>query len=142
MGGDACTVLATDYFDGREAAVRAADPDPRQVVAAMHRRRLHTMTSGDAESVFSGYPDRLLRPHTVEGVWRDAELILLCTDGFARLVTDYGRYDQWIDLVADAEERGLAYLEKLVRDVESGPPDGVVRFQRADDVAAILLTQA
>nr|MDT0659124.1 hypothetical protein [Micromonospora sp. DSM 115978] len=53
------------------------------------------------------------------------ELIRLCIDGFARLVTDYGKYDQWVDLVADARERGLAYLERLIRDVESDPPDGV-----------------
>ncbi|MDG4832923.1 hypothetical protein O7627_26980 [Solwaraspora sp. WMMD1047] len=74
-------------------------------------------------------------------MWRDAELILLRTDGFARLVTDYGKYDQWVDLVADARERGMAYLEKLIRDVESDPPDGVTRFKRADDVVAVLLTR-
>ncbi|MEV6373586.1 protein phosphatase 2C domain-containing protein [Micromonospora musae] len=135
-------VLATDYFDRREAtAVARGEPDSRRVIAAMQERRLHTMTSGDIESVFSGHPRRLLRPHSVAGTWAATDAILLCTDGFARLITDYGLYHQWADVVTDALEHGLPYLEKLIREVESTQHgDGRSRFKRADDVAAVLLT--
>jgi serine/threonine protein phosphatase PrpC len=138
------TTLGTSYFDRREAAGVAARRDgasPDEVVAAMQRRRLHTMTAGDGESVFSGHPRRRLQPHTVIGPWGNADGVLLCTDGFARLVTDYGLYAQWSEVVSDARDKGLAYLEKLIRETESGPVEETPgRFKRADDVAAVFLT--
>ena len=141
--GSEPAVLATGYFDRREAvAVAAGERDAQLVTAAMHQRRLYTMTSGDAESVFSGHPRRQLRTHSVVGDWATTDHILLCTDGFARLITDYGIYRRWPDVIADAHERGLPYLEKLIRDAETGPDSGHGRFKRADDIAALLLTQA
>lgn len=134
-------LLSTDYFDRREAAaVATGEGEADRVVAAMHRRRLHTMTSGDVESVFSGHPDRRLRPHTARGDWAATEGILLCTDGFARLITDYRLYRSWTEVMADARDRGLHYLEKLIRDEENAPGGGGGRFKRADDIAALLLT--
>lgn len=134
-------VLATGYFDRREAAaVGAGEEDRRRINAAMHRRRLHTMTSGDVESVFSGHPQRRLRPHAVRGVWSSVDDILLCTDGFARLVTDYGLYQGWPEVVVEARARGLPYLEKVLRDVEALPEVPGDRFKRSDDIAAILLS--
>lgn len=137
------TVMSTKFFDRREAAaVRAAGTDPEQIVAAMHQRRLHTMTAGDVESVFSGHPRRRLRPHVMTGSWRTTDRILLCTDGFARLVTDYGLYQRWVDVVDDAEKRGLAYLERLIRNAETDPRAGAGRFKRADDASALLLASS
>ncbi|MFF0318808.1 protein phosphatase 2C domain-containing protein [Micromonospora sp. NPDC005252] len=134
-------VLSTDYFDQREAAAVATNEgEANRVVAAMHQRRLHTMTSGDVESVFSGHPLRQLRPHTACGEWTHTDCILLCTDGFARLVTDYRLYRSWTQVITDARDRGLHYLEKLIRDAESQPGSGGGRFKRADDIAALLLT--
>ena len=134
-------VLATGYFDRREAAAVATnESDADRVVAAMHQRRLHTMTSGDVESVFSGHPRRQLRPHTARGEWATTDCILLCTDGFARLVTDYGLYRTWTEAMSDARDRGLHYLEKLIRDAEGESGHGAGRFKRADDIAALLLT--
>ncbi|MFI7605858.1 protein phosphatase 2C domain-containing protein [Micromonospora sp. NPDC049366] len=141
VDGDRPVVLSTGYFDRREAAAVATNEgDAGRIVAAMHRRRLYTMTSGDVESVFSGHPHRQLRPHTVCGEWTGIDCILLCTDGFARLVTDYGLYRSWAEVIRDANDRGLHYLEKLIRDAESQPGNGSGRFKRADDVAALLLT--
>ncbi|MDG4801001.1 hypothetical protein [Micromonospora sp. WMMD980] len=115
--------------------------DARRVTAAMHERRLYTMTSGDIESIFSGHPRRVLRPHGVVGTWAETDHILLCTDGFARLVTDYQLYPGWPEVVADACDRGLPYLEKLIRDVEADAGAVSGRFKRADDVAAILIAR-
>ncbi|MFB9236291.1 protein phosphatase 2C domain-containing protein [Plantactinospora siamensis] len=139
--GRVAATLATDYFDRREAAaVGSGDEDRQRVEAAMHRRRLHTMTSDDAESVFSGHPDRRLSPHSTAGAWSSVEDILLCTDGFARLITDYGRYETWPEVINDAHEHGLAYLEKLIRDAEALPEPAGGRFKRSDDIAVILLS--
>ncbi|MFV2025215.1 protein phosphatase 2C domain-containing protein [Micromonospora sp. LOL_028] len=140
IDGDTTRVLATSYFDGREAAaVRARETDPAMVVAAMQQRRRHTMTSGDVESVFSGHPQRRLVPHRITADWAGTGHILLCTDGFARLVTDYQLFAGWSEVVAEARERGVAYLGKLIRQTESDPAVGGDRFKRADDVAAVLI---
>jgi serine/threonine protein phosphatase PrpC len=144
VAGAKPAVLATDFFDLREAEAVAAQRDgatPEQVAGGKHRRRLETMTSSHTESIFSGHPNRILQPHTITGKWRNTETVLLCTDGFARLVTDYGVYAQWRDVAADALDKGLAYQEKLLRDVEVDPSRTTPgRFKRADDVAAVLLT--
>jgi hypothetical protein len=137
-------VLATDFFDSRErAAVGHAQGNgstEEQVRAGMRQRRLQTMTSGDVESVFSGHPQRQLRPHTLRGDWRGVEHVLLCTDGFARVVTDYAIYSGWREIIDDARMHGLAYLEKRIRDVEDDPTsDRLRRFKRSDDIAALLL---
>jgi serine/threonine protein phosphatase PrpC len=144
--GHRMRVLSTAYFDHREAAAVEAKGHGGagdEVVAAMHRRRLHTMTSGEVESVFSGHPQRRLRPHTINGAWNTVEEVLLCTDGFARLITDYALYRQWTDALADAHDKGLAYLEKLIRAVEAtAGEDSRGRFKKADDIAALLLSHS
>jgi serine/threonine protein phosphatase PrpC len=142
--GAELAVLATDFFDRREARAVAAERSgaaPEQVTTGKHQRRLETMTAGGAESIFSGHPDRVLRPHTITPKWSQTSAVLLCTDGFARLVTDHGLYEGWNDVIADALDRGLAYLEKLLRDAEADPaPIQLGRFKHADDAAAVLLT--
>jgi hypothetical protein len=143
--GHRVRVLSTAYFDHREAAAVEAKGNGGagdEGVAAMHRR-LHTMTSGEVESVLSGHPQRRLRPHTITGAWNTAEEVLLCTDGFARLIIDYALYRQWTDALADAHDKGLAYLEKLIRDVEAAAGgDSRSRFKKADDIAALLLSHS
>jgi hypothetical protein len=98
------------------------------------------MTAGDAESIFSGHPQRRLGPHAITGGWPTVDHILLCTDGFARLITDYGLYGQWTDVITDGHDKGLVYLEKLIRDAEGrSAATSRRRFKKADDVAALLL---
>lgn len=147
VAGAEPVVLATGFFDRREAAAvgaqRAGQP-PDQVRAGQHGRRLQTMIDGGPESVFSGHPRRVLRPHTLTRTWAGTLAVLLCTDGFARLVTDHGLYVTWDALIADAVEKGLGYLEKLLRDTETDPEAGAAaagrgRFKAADDAAAVLL---
>lgn len=139
-------LLATDFFDRRE---RAAVDDQRnggtaeEARTAMLRRRMQTMTGdGLPESVFSGHPRRRMRAHTVSGLWSGVDQVLLCTDGFARLVSDYALYPDWQEVLADARTHGLAHLEKRIRDVERDPTDPAdppTRFKRSDDVAAVVL---
>lgn len=66
---------------------------------------------------------------------------LLCSDGFADLVDNYGRYDAEA-LIAAARAEGLSALRDELRWVERElDPEGATypRFKRCDDASAILL---
>ncbi len=66
---------------------------------------------------------------------------LLCTDGFADLVDNYGRCDA-ADLISRAGSEGLVALRDELRWVERElDPDGTTypRYKRCDDASAILL---
>ena len=67
-------------------------------------------------------------------------LILLASDGFLALTSDYGRYNA-DELFAAAESRGLAALGKELRDIEASDPNGIryPRFKSSDDATAMLL---
>ncbi len=66
--------------------------------------------------------------------------ILLASDGFLALTSDYGRYSPET-LLAAAAERGLAVLGEELRAVEASDPEGLryPRFKRSDDATALLL---
>jgi len=66
--------------------------------------------------------------------------ILLASDGFLALATDYGRYS--LEALFDAAvKRGLAVLGEELRAVEAADPEGLryPRFKRSDDATALLL---
>ena len=66
--------------------------------------------------------------------------LLLATDGFLALVTDYERYDAK-GLIAAVSERGLTALMDELRAVEADDPDGVryPRFKQSDDATALFV---
>jgi len=70
-------------------------------------------------------------------------IVLLTTDGFLALASDYGRYDA-PGLIAAAQTKGLKALGEEVRAVEAGDPEGVAypRFKTSDDATALLLRLA
>jgi hypothetical protein len=66
--------------------------------------------------------------------------LLLVTDGFLALASDYGLYD--IETLLDAaKQKGLAALGRELRAVEDADPDGKAypRFKKSDDATALLL---
>jgi hypothetical protein len=67
-------------------------------------------------------------------------LILLCTDGFLALASDYGAYDAE-GLIAAAQAKGLAALGDELRAIENSDADGTrfPRFKTSDDATAVLL---
>ena len=67
-------------------------------------------------------------------------LLLLATDGFAALSTDYGRYDAEA-LVRSAETSGPKPLLAELRSIEAGDAFGedFPRFKKSDDATALLL---
>lgn len=67
-------------------------------------------------------------------------LVLLATDGFLALVSDYGRYTP-ATLMEAASAKGLAALGRELRAIEAGDPQGTTypRFKASDDATAVLL---
>ena len=66
--------------------------------------------------------------------------LLLATDGFLALVTDYQRYDAR-GLIAAVAEQGLSALMDELRAIEADDPDGVrfPRFKQSDDATALFV---
>jgi hypothetical protein len=69
--------------------------------------------------------------------------LLLASDGFLALVSDYGRYDAG-SLMEAAERKGLETLGRELRAIEEGDPEGrrYPRFKKSDDATALLLKLA
>lgn len=90
-----------------------------------------------------------VEPKASEFVSRDkivaplGTIVLLCTDGFFALTSDYGAYDA-AGLMAAAEKNGLAALGGQLRMIEDGDSEGrkFPRFKKCDDATAVLLTLA
>jgi len=68
-------------------------------------------------------------------------LVVLASDGFLALASDYARYTPEA-LFAAATQNGLAVLGRELRAVEASDPDGLRygRFKRSDDATALLLS--
>jgi hypothetical protein len=66
--------------------------------------------------------------------------VLLASDGFLALASDYARYTPET-LLAAAAARGLGTLGEELRAVEASDPEGLrfPRFKRSDDATALLL---
>jgi len=75
------------------------------------------------------------RPRAVVGT-----RLLLCTDGFLALASDYGRYDAE-SFFAACWSRGLRSMCDELRDIELSDPRGRAfpRFKVSDDASALLL---
>lgn len=69
----------------------------------------------------------------------EGALVLLCSDGFLALASDYGRYSVET-LLAAAVEKGLAALGEELRAVENEDAEGrkFPRFKKSDDATAVL----
>lgn len=70
-------------------------------------------------------------------------LVLLASDGFLALVSDYARYTP-TSLFDAVINRGVAPLGEELRRIEAADPDGIAypRFKRSDDATALLLRVA
>ena len=69
--------------------------------------------------------------------------LLLASDGFLALASDYGRCS-FEGLFSAAEQKGLKALGAELREVEAGDPEGLAfpRFKKGDDATAVLLRVA
>lgn len=67
-------------------------------------------------------------------------LVLLCSDGFLALVSDYKAYDAEA-LIAACQTKGLAKLAEELRGIEANDADGAKfpRFKTSDDATALFI---
>jgi hypothetical protein len=144
-GKSATQLIATDYFDRREAAAVAAAKAERltrdQVTAAMYERRAEYIFGINEESVFSGHPAGNLFVRTfVTQKGAGFQSALICTDGLARAVSEYRMFDDWRGMFETASERGLAWLIDEIRQHEhSSRSANQAKFKKSDDIAAIIV---
>lgn len=153
VGDGGVVEVSTDFFSRREADAVAdaagGGLDRVDVRAKLLSRRDGYIRGTGTESVFSGHPARGIRDHGRTVDWHGIDHVLLCTDGFARAVVDYGLRPDWSSLVAAAVKHGLANLVAEIREFEhdievrrktagsSAAPIG--HFKTKDDVAAVLV---
>jgi hypothetical protein len=87
-------------------------------------------------------PDERAADHVEEWIIAAprGSIVLLASDGFLALASDYGAYDAE-ELVAAAREKGLGALGEELRAVEAADPEGrkFPRFKKSDDATAVLL---
>jgi serine/threonine protein phosphatase PrpC len=107
------------------------------------RRARNTVNTREGGWLFGTDPraaDHLAR-RTLD-VQRDS-LVLLASDGFVALVSDYRAYDAEA-LVLAATSRGLAELGRQLREIEAADAEGqrYPRFKASDDATAVLLRLA
>ncbi|MBS2532572.1 protein phosphatase 2C domain-containing protein [Catenulispora sp. NF23] len=142
--GRTVTVVDTDFYNHREAAaVAAAGPaglSGAEARTALLSRRQEYITGVHAEGVFSGHPDARLRVHSTTLGWDGIEHVLLCTDGFARAIGEYGLYADWPTLIKHALDDSLASIAKTIRDHEHRQDLDLLHahFKTSDDLAAVL----
>jgi hypothetical protein len=132
------TALVAKLAEEAGIAPTSGSSDPRFLPAARQSRN----RQNTAEGSWAFSPDPACAAH-VKALTFDAPEgtdILLCSDGFLALATDYGRYD--IDgLMAAALGRGLRPLLEEIRSVEDADPQGRLfpRFKKSDDATALQL---
>lgn len=144
-------LVVGDSFESRAAeAARAAaiareknlDPasglDRPEVIGALRAARNHI--NGGDHWRFS--PDASAAAHAARRTVAapPGTLLLLASDGFTALATDYGAYDA-DGLMAAAVDRGVEALAAEARAIEEGDPLGrqFPRFKKSDDCTALLL---
>jgi len=71
---------------------------------------------------------------------QEGTLLLIASDGFLALVSDYDAYDMQ-GLIGAAKSKGLAALGEQLRQIEETDPLGekFPRFKKSDDATALLL---
>jgi hypothetical protein len=154
VGRDASCVIRDQRMApvNREAneAVEAGLADGLSLEDAFERiqplliaQRTSRMNMGREDAYWTLTPDPKTARHAVRGVVPRTEgtPVLICSDGFARLVVDAGAYS-WADLMDAAFSRGLEALLNELRELESKEPahrNGFVRISRYDDATALLL---
>lgn len=152
--GDAPVTVVGETFDKRAAeALRAqaiAKEKNLSPAAGMNRPEFLEELRAARNRVNSGNywlfsPDTRAAAHVSRRVikLKPGAVLLLCTDGFLALASDYGVYSA-DTLMTAAREKGLKALGEELRAVEAGDGGGdrFPRFKKSDDSTALLLKLA
>lgn len=141
--GEAFDKKAGEAALAQQAARKTSKPaTDRAHHQAMHRKRRNRVNSGDYW-LFS--PDARAAAHVSRRVVK-AQVgahLLLASDGFLALASDYGAYDE-AGLVRACLDKGLAALGEELRAIENSDAQAekFPRFKKSDDATALLLRLA
>jgi serine/threonine protein phosphatase PrpC len=150
LQGEVCTIIG-DAFDKRgeesQNARRVAQehdlkpaPDLNRPEILSHIRAGRAKVNSGSYWLFSPNPHAVkhVRHKTIKPA--PGDLLLLASDGFLALATDYGAYDAKGLMVA-ARDKGLDALGEELRAIENDDALGetFARFKKSDDSTALLL---
>jgi serine/threonine protein phosphatase PrpC len=148
--GDACDIIG-DAFDrrGQEADSARRMAREKNLVPAhdLNRAAMLDTMRASRNRINSGKnwlfsPEPRAAVHVSRQVVKAAPgaLLLIASDGFLALASDYGAYDA-MGLVTAARRKGLAALGEELRAIESADAMGekFARFKKSDDSTALLL---
>jgi len=104
------------------------------------RAKRNLVNTAEGAWLFAPDPKCAKHVRTTRTTVASGAVILLATDGFLALVSDYERYTP-ASLFAAAENNGLASLGAELRAIEAADPEGVryPRFKENDDATAIIM---
>ena len=146
----ACTVIG-DAFDKRGEEAKSAHrfareknlkpaPDLNRPEILSHLRAARNRINSGNNWLFSPDPKAAAHAAHKSITPRPGDLLLLASDGFLALATDYGAYDPK-GLVMAARDKGLEALGREIRAIEDADALGekFARFKKSDDATALLL---
>ena len=123
----------------KEKNVSSAAPGVRAQFIEHLRAARGGVNSGD---YWLFTPDKRAAAHAQRKIVKSepGALLLLASDGFLALASDYGAYDA-AGLIAAAKAKGLAALGEELRGIENADAvgDKFARFKKSDDATALLL---
>ena len=123
----------------QEKKVSSAAPGVRTQFMTHLRAARARINSGD---YWLFTPDKRAAAHAQRRIVKiePGALLLLASDGFLALASDYGAYDA-AGLIAAAKSKGLAVLGEELRAIENDDAGGdrFARFKKSDDATALLL---
>jgi hypothetical protein len=149
--GDAAAVVVGETFDKRAAEAQRAQAIAKEKnlspAAGLNRpefleglRAIRNRINSGNTWLFS--PDTRAAAHVSRRIVKlsSGAIMLLATDGFLALASDYGAYNA-DSLMAAAQEKGLKALGEELRAIEAGDSAGdkYPRFNKSDDSTAVLL---
>ncbi|SDF74742.1 hypothetical protein [Thalassobaculum litoreum] len=138
-GADAIAIPKPVSDKDEQAQARRLLSDGSDINATLRRQRAR-MNRPDGYWVLSVHAEAVVGLNTHETSAEPGTRVLLCTDGFYRLVEMYGLYDD-DGLFQAAEREGLASLIGRLRGFEADAADDIPfgRFKTSDDAAALLV---
>lgn len=149
--GDAAVTVVGEAFDKRAAEAQRAQAIAKKKnlspAAGLNRADFLEELRAARNRINSGTywlfsPDPRAAAHVSRRVMKLAPgtLLLLASDGFLALATDYGAYNT-DSLMAAAQKKGLDALGAELRGIEAGDSGGerFPRFKKSDDATALLL---
>jgi serine/threonine protein phosphatase PrpC len=149
--GDAAVTVVGESFDKRGAEAARARKIAREKnlspAAGLNRPEFIGLLRAGRNRINSGSnwlfsPDVKAASHVSRRLVKVApdDLLLLASDGFLALATDYGAYSA-DSLMAAAVAKGLKVLGEELRAIEAGDAGGdrFPRFKKSDDATALLL---